>query len=202
MIWGDSLMTEQTLFQESDGGSNPTSPLQLNFNVINPKVASELNKKWHSRLPEIHWSNIVRNKYQICFGALYNSNYFAVAIWSSPVARAFDYHQVLELRRLAISNECPKNTATRMLGFMQRYIKKHMPQITLLISYQDTDVHNGTIYKAANWIPAAKTKYGAWNISRDRNKSQSTADKIRWEYRLKEQREIKIKINNKQLDLL
>ena len=26
-----------------------------------------------------------------------------------------------------------------------------MPEVPLLISYQDTDVHTGTIYKAAGW---------------------------------------------------
>lgn len=202
MTWGDSSMLEQALFQESNGGSNPTSPLQIKFLVIKPQLACQLNQKWHSRLPEIHWSNVVRNKYQICFAGIFESQYVCSAIWSSPVARSYDHNQVLELRRLAISNMCPKNTATRMLGFMQRYIKKNMPQISLLISYQDTEVHTGTIYKAANWTPVMRTKYKAWNVSRERNKSQSTADKIRWEYVIKDSYEIQKASKNIQLDLI
>ena len=183
--WGDGVMQTQLAYQSVDDSANLISPLQLKFVVIKPQVACSLNAKWHSRLPDIHWSNVVRNKYEISFGAIYAQEYVASAIWSSPVARSFDYRQVLELRRLAISDVCPKNTATRMLGFMQRYIRKQMPQISLLISYQDTEVHSGTIYKASNWSAVHKIKYKAWNLSRDRNNAQSEADKIRWELRLR-----------------
>lgn len=178
-------MQTELAYKTLDDKSDLISPTQLKFVVIKPQVACALNAKWHSRLPDIHWSNVVRNTYEICFGAVYAQEYVASAIWSSPVARSFDYRQVLELRRLAISNACPKNTATRMLGFMQRYIMKHMPQISLLISYQDTEVHSGTIYKAANWSAVHKTKYKSWNLSRNRSDAQSEADKIRWELRLR-----------------
>ena len=174
---------------------------QLQFVVIPPQLACNLNANWHSRLPDIHFSNVVRNKYQICFGAMHDDEYVASAIWSSPVARSFDDRQVLELRRLAVSNACPKNSATKMLGFMQRYIRKHLPQISLLISYQDTEVHTGTIYKASNWISAHKTKYKAWDVSRERSAAQSKADKIRWELRIKPDIDLPVKVKYKQIGL-
>ena len=68
---------------------------------------------------------------------------------------------------------------------MIKNIQKKLPRITRLISYQDTDVHTGTIYKAANWKNMSTVKYRTWDESRERNESQSTADKIRWEYLLK-----------------
>ena len=185
MTWGDSSMLEQALFQESDGGSNPTSPLQLQFVVIKPQLASQLNEKWHSRLPIIPWSNIVRNRNYICFGITFENRFIGSAIWSSPVSRFFDFDQVLELRRMALSEDCPKNTATRFISYMVKYIKKSLPEIALLISYQDTEVHAGTIYKAANWTPSGKTKFVSWSKSRQRNVDQSTASKIRWEYQIK-----------------
>jgi hypothetical protein len=170
---------------------------------VKAKLACRLNKKWHSRLPEIHWSNVVRNKHEICFAGIFQSNYICSAIWSSPVARKIDDSQVLELRRMAISDKCPKNTATRMLGFMQRYIKKNMPQITLLISYQDMDVHKGTIYKAANWTPVDVTKGSAgWSSSRLRNIEQSISNKVKWEYRLSPEIVKVTKIKNNQLEML
>ena len=203
MTWGDSSMLEQALFQESDGGSNPTSPLQLKFVVVKAKLACSLNKKWHSRLPEIHWSNVVRNKHEICFAGIFESNYICSAIWSSPVARKIDDSQVLELRRMALSDKCPKNTATRMLGFMQRFIKKNMPQITLLISYQDADVHKGTIYKAANWTPVNVTQgFSGWSNSRFRNVEQSISNKVKWEYRLSPELVKVLKVKNNQLEML
>jgi len=92
---------------------------------------------------------------------------------------------MLELRRLAISPEAPRNTATRMLSFMRKHIVAMFPDIALLISYQDTEVHLGTIYKADNWDRVHESPGVAWNTEkRERNVEQSLAPKIRWEYRL------------------
>lgn len=175
-------MLNMNLFRQ---GLFPTSPRQMEVVKIKPQLASELNKTWHSRLPEIHWSNIVRNRNYICYGAMFDWRYFAVSIWSSPVNRSFDMDTVLELRRMAISPEAPKFTATWMLGKMVKLLRTALPGIERLISYQDTEVHTGTIYKAGNWQAVSVTKFRAWDKSRVRNGSQSTADKIRWEYQLK-----------------
>jgi hypothetical protein len=72
-----------------------------------------------------------------------------------------------------------------MIGIMRRIIAKEMPHITILISYQDTDVHVGTIYRASGWTAVAQNKGTSWtNDTRQRNQEQSLADKVRWEYRL------------------
>lgn len=170
------------LFRE---GKFPQSPTEMSVVTINPQIASKLNKLWHSRLPSIPWSNITRNRNYICYGAMYDWRYFAAAIWSSPVNQYFDFDTVLELRRFAIGPKAPKYTASWMLGKMAKRIKKHFPKMERLISYQDTDVHSGTIYKAANWFEADRTEYRPWDESRDRNTSQSTADKVRWEYHIR-----------------
>jgi hypothetical protein len=173
------------------------SPRELEYEVIKAKLACELNDKWHSRLPYIHWSNVVRNTAYVCFGAKVRGTeigengegYVAVGIWSSPVAQnRFKYgKQMLELRRMAVSDGCPKNTATHMLRFMRQWIKHNKPTIAMLISYQDTEVHVGTIYKADNWIEVARSEGLAWNTEkRKRNKEQSLAPKIRWEYKLRD----------------
>lgn len=171
-----------------------SSPKELVYEVIKAKLACELNDKWHSRLPYIHWSNVVRNTAYVCFGARdgVDGEFVAVGIWSSPVAQnRFKYgKQMLELRRMAISDGCPKNTATHMLRFMRNWIRVNKQDIAMLISYQDTEVHLGTIYKADNWVEASLSSGLAWNTEkRPRNKEQSLAPKIRWEYKLKEFKE-------------
>ncbi len=150
---GDSVEVTRSLFQEGDGGAIPTSPLQLEIETIKAQFACELNEKWHSRLPKIHWSNVVHNTHYICFGAKYDYRWYAVGIWSSPVEqnRFRDGKKMLELRIMAICEASPQNTATRMIAVMVSLIKKKFPEITRLISYQDTEVHRGTIYKASNW---------------------------------------------------
>ena len=184
MICGDSSIAEQPTLQLEDGGAIPTSPLHLQIERIDVHTACRLNEKWHSRLPQIHWSNVVRNKHYACFGARFDGCLHAIAIWSSPVAanRLKDGQQLLELRRFAIAETAPKNTATRMLAIMTKLIRQDYPDLVRLISYQDTEVHLGTIYKAAGWKLATVNEGQSWtNTNRKRNKEQSIAAKARWE---------------------
>jgi len=147
-----------------------------------------LNSVWHSRLPIIEWSNVVRNRHSICFGARFNGDLYAIAIWSSPVAanRMKNGRQSLELRRFAISPNAPKNTASRMLSVMRNLIKHQMPDVTWFVSYQDTEVHTGTIYKASGWNLVGESLGVSWsNKDRVRNKEQSLASKARWELQIR-----------------
>ena len=149
------------------------------------QVACMLNELWHSRLPQIHWSNVVRNTHYVCYVIKNKDVLIGVGIWSSPVAqnRMKDGKAVLELRRLAIANTAPQNTATKSISMMIKKIKEKFPDIRKLVSYQDVDVHSGTIYKAGNWTLAGQTQLLDWSTStRKRNKLQSDSNKIRWEY--------------------
>lgn len=182
---GDSIINNAPLFQSEDGGAIPTSPLQLQISQCNVHLACGLNELWHSRFPKIDWSNVVRNKRYICFVAEYCFLNYATAIWSSPIAgnRLKDSYKILELRRLAISKDAPKNTASRMLSIMIKIIRKSFPEITRFISYQDTDVHLGTIYKASGWKASTLGKFQSWtNNHRIRGIEQSKSAKVRWEY--------------------
>ena len=153
------------------------------------QIACMLNELWHSRLPKIHWSNVVRNTHYICYVFKYKQAVIGVAIWSSPVAqnRMKNGKRILELRRMALSNVCPKNTATYTIGRMVKDIKIRFPEITKLVSYQDTSVHLGTIYKASNWRVGGQVEFMDWTTgTRKRRKIQSDSSKIRWEYSLSE----------------
>lgn len=168
-----------------EGKSPPSSPKMLTVKPVNVHTACELNKTWHSRMPLIHWSNVVRNQNYVCYIAEYDYVAYAVAIWSSPVAanRIKNGDKCLELRRLAISGDAPRYTATRMISKMVKDIKNRLKHIHKLISYQDTAVHSGTIYKAAGWHVGGENKGLSWSTEkRQRNKEQSLARKIRWEF--------------------
>ena len=180
----DDVRDSMPLFRSGRGGLTPTSTHQLIFLKCNVHRACELNEIWHSRFPKIDWSNVVRNKDYICFVAESDAIAYACAIWSSPIARNIEGN-FLELRRMAIADDAPINTGSRMLGYMRRYIKKNLPHILKLISYQDSETHKGTIYKASGWSAVCKSTGHSWSCkSRKRNEEQSTADKIRWEIEL------------------
>jgi len=174
-------MIERTLFSDD---LYPQRAVDFILSRISIPHACRLNHKWHSVLPRIPESNVYRNRYAACYGLEYDATIWAVAIWTSPVNQYFDISKTLELRRMAVTSYCPKNTPTRFLRLMRTDIKLRFPTITTLISYQDTRAHHGTIYKADNWRNGGCTPYRPWNKVRNRNASQSTADKIRWEYDL------------------
>jgi hypothetical protein len=181
---GVSLKVEQPVIQLEDSSAILTTPLQLQVFEIKAITASKLNQQWHSRLPVIHWSNIVRNTHYVCYGIYFKGNAVGVAIWSSPVAqnRFKNGKEILELRRLALSDKCPKNTASRVLSIMVKLIRNKFPDIKRLISYQDLDVHKGTIYKASGWVVKSENEFIDWNSDkRKRNKSQAVGRKVRWE---------------------
>lgn len=164
------------------------SPKLFSMRIIGAPAACKLNAEWHSRFPIIKWGNVVRNVHYVCYTADFNHVPYAVAIWSTPIAanRLKDGNKLLELRRMAICEYAPKNTATWMLAQMKKDIKQRFPDVIRLISYQDSEAHFGTIYKAANWQPVSTSTKGMdWKqTGRERNEAQSTAEKIRWEMNL------------------
>ena len=184
MTCGESIRVMHPLFQVDQGGSIPTSPLLMRVEEIAFEHARELNKLWHSRLPRMG-TGAIQNMPFLCFAADFKGLAYAVAIWSNPVARLLPQNKWLELRRLAICPDAPKNTASWMLGVMVRLIRKKRPEVENLISYQDLEVHAGTIYKAAGWVATTVTDWSKWDTpARSRPKAQSEANKQRWERRL------------------
>lgn len=187
---GDVARVAYPLFQEEDGGSNPTSPLHardLTFNLIDKSQAVRLNRLWHSRLPKVQ-----EGPWQYAFCATFGKVIYAVALWHNPSARMLPHHW-LELRRMAIAPDAPKYTASRFLQWMVRYFRKTCPNREKCISYQDPAVHHGTIYKASGWTIGYISK----PITRDRSKNRvgtnrkyrsnlngnevAASPKIRWE---------------------
>jgi hypothetical protein len=136
---------------------------------------------WHSRLPRLG-TGFVRNQPFLCYAATHSGLIYAVAIWSNPVARNLPQQAWLELRRLAVAPDAPRNTPSRMLAVMARLVRRDRPSAARLISYQDAEVHTGGIYRAAGWTAANLSAGDEWDRpSRPRPAAQSSAPKVRWE---------------------
>jgi hypothetical protein len=189
---GDDVRLACPLFQGERGGCRPTSPLQLRLVRITFETARQLNRLWHSRLPRLG-TGAITNQPFLCYAAEFDDLYYAVAIWSNPVARNLPQKTWLELRRLAISPDAPRNMASRMLRIMALLIARHRPEVERLVSYQDTEVHTGCIYRAAGWEKTLLSGGGEWDRPNSRNqcgtprtrpKAQSAASKQRWEFDL------------------
>lgn len=176
------------LFQAGEGGSIPTSALDLRVHRIPTPLAAELNGIWHSRLPIYDTGFCLCSR--ACFGAEHQGVWYAAAIWSNPVAAALPQREWLELRRFAIADDAPKNTASRMLSVMVRFIRRDLPEVQTLCSYQDVEAHAGTIYKAAGWRADASHAGGSWSRPNAKNLNGkprtrpdlngATGPKVRW----------------------
>ena len=175
------------LFQQECGGSIPTSPLQLKIYKITLDRAKQLNYLWHSRLPNFGTGYLDATR--INYGAFYNGICYAIAIWGMPGSPSLPYNTWLELKRLAIATDAPKYTSSYMIVKMTKFIKKLFPNVVMLISYQDTEVHTGTIYKASGWNIGRYHK-GAKRIRAnergiiDNIDKTSLVPKIRWQKEL------------------
>ena len=176
------------LFQEAGGGSIPTSALSLVFDRCGYELFKQLNKKWHSQLPLIGAS-----RGRVFYSAEFCGVVYAVSMWSNPVARMLPQLEWLELRRFAIAPDAPRNTASRMLSWMKKDIKKRFPDVVKLISYQDIEVHTGGIYKASGWKEAkgykpSSTGGKGW-ASRNRigQTGQPLKQRMRWELLIREE---------------
>lgn len=150
--------------------------------------AVELVAAWHSRLPRCQMG-----PWQYAFRAHIDGHVYAVALWNNPSARTLPGHW-LELRRMACSPDAPRNTASRFLAKMVDHFRAEAVDRERCISYQDTAVHHGTIYKAAGWVAAYTSKPRVRDRSKPRvgtkhrlyrsnlnGKAPDASAKVRWE---------------------
>ena len=165
-----------------DGGETLLSVKDLTLWDIGVDLAMELNDKWHSVLPDTNKGNMLRNKHKAFYAFEFDGRFYAVGMWTDPVAANRLSFTAIELRRLAIADDAPKNTATRMLKLMREDLKKKFPHINKAISYQATEHHRGTIYKADNWIVGATSKHVDWHKKKGVKKAQTNSPKVRWEH--------------------
>ena len=172
------------LFHAGGGGSTPTSALQLRFQPTSVDFAARMNARWHSVLPYFAVQQAKGGgQYGAAYIALHDGACYAAAIWSSPPAlnrMTADPDAIIELRRLAICADAPKNTASRMLAWMVRNLRQRHPALSRFISYQAKDHHTGTIYRAAGWIATAVTEFQPW-LHHGGSPTQTSSEKVRWE---------------------
>jgi hypothetical protein len=177
----DGARLARPLFQAGDGGSRPTSALHLWLDRVTLNVARPLNQLWHSTLPR-YGRGFIKNQSDLCYAAEHEGRYYAVAILSNPVARNLPQDTWLELRRLAVAPDAPRNTASRILRIVALLVRRDRPAIVRLVSYHAVGVHTGAIYRAAGWTPTKQRRGSEWSCgSRPRPGAQCKADKQRWE---------------------
>jgi hypothetical protein len=147
----------------ADASDSHVRARHLLFEPCPKPHAVEMVRLWHSRLP-----NTQRGPWTHAFRGHCQDKTYVVALWNNCSARTLP-QSWRELRRMACAPDAPRNTASRFLGWMARWFTDNEPSVDRLISYQDTAVHKGTIYKAAGWV------IGSEGVKRLRDRSKARA---------------------------
>lgn len=81
-----------------------------------------------------------------------------IALFGYPVGKMSN--RITELKRFCLSEDCPKNTASWFMSKCMKHLKLDKT-IDTVISYADpTQGHQGTIYKASNFVYSGKQVQG------------------------------------------
>lgn len=148
---GDSSSVEYQLPAE-DGGSRPTSPLQLNLQLIPKRVALSCMERWHY----LRGKNFIAS---FSFGVFYNTCLYGCISFGPPSAWETvygifgnkDQGGIFEIKRLALSDLLPKNSESRVISIGIKLLRKSTT-VRAIITYADSAVgHTGTIYRATNF---------------------------------------------------
>jgi hypothetical protein len=118
-------------------------------------------ENWHysknvNGLTYDHCFKLLDKNYKI-IGAIIYGKISMANVWKKYTDKESN---LIELKRLCCIDNTPKNTESFFIGSTLRWLKKNT-DIKTVISYADmTYSHNGTIYKASNFIYNGITKPG------------------------------------------
>jgi len=110
---------------------------------------------------ENHYSRKVVPNSQIHLGAFLHGRCLGVMQFGPSmdrnrmclVVRGTKPREMLELNRMAFSDELPRNSESRCLGFALRLIAKTYPTIKWVVSFADAcQCGDGAIYRACNFV--------------------------------------------------
>lgn len=140
----------------TDGGSIPTSPLQISATefIIKSCNLSDIRAFVETH----HYSHSLNGvKISFCFSVMHKDQLVGAVVYGALSTTAWKKFsnlekKVLELRRLVLLDNLGRNSESRVVGYTLRQIKKHSPEIEVVVSYADPlHGHSGTIYKASNF---------------------------------------------------
>ena len=154
---GDSIMAMQPLFQEEDDSSTLISPLHLHLKLIPLQLAYKLYAKWHYLGGTAFVSSVN-------FGVLANHEWHGAISYGPPNATDLAPYwdrttqaSWWELKRLALSPACQKNSESRVIAVSIKLLRK-MERVQGIVTYADTQQqHTGGIYKATGFMSLGMT---------------------------------------------
>lgn len=100
-----------------------------------------------------HYSETYRSMKQVhIFNLIHKSGKLhGICVYGQPISRHENEAKTIELRKLCLIDETPKNTESFFIAKTIKWLKKNTDYFKV-ISYSDPNIgHEGTIYKASNF---------------------------------------------------
>ena len=184
-ICGDSTLVVRPV-QPEEGGSFPTSPLQLRVRPITLRAANDFVQAHHR-----HNGRTARDGGKFALGCDLGSVLIGVAIVGNPLSATYmdkgTYGHVAEVLRTCTDTSAPKGAVSFLYGVCTRVCREM--GFDRLISYTLQD-ESGASLKGAGWRNTAATKPVApgWrkndHLAREYQEVMGFA-KFRWEIQLR-----------------
>lgn len=108
-----------------------------------------------------HYSGTTVEYSHLHLGVYYKGSMVGALQYGDPVhrekivglVRGTGWNEVMELNRMALTDEAPKNSASRSLSVSIKMFERHAPHVKWIISYADaSQCGDGSIYRAANFV--------------------------------------------------
>lgn len=108
-----------------------------------------------------HYSGKVTQNSQLHLGVFLNDRLHGVMQFGPSLDKrkiqglvsGTQWHEFLELNRMAFDDVLPRNSESRALSVAWRLLRKHAPQVKWVVSFADgTQCGDGTIYRAAGFV--------------------------------------------------
>jgi len=125
--------------------------------LIKPVDASRGNEF----IKQHHYSGKVVTNSQLHLGVFYHGGLEGVLQFGPPMVReqmlglveGTGWNEMMELNRMAFTEELPENSGSRCLSIAFKLFKKHAPHVKWVVSFADaTQCGDGAVYRAANFI--------------------------------------------------
>tara|TARA_R100001015_G_C4463671_1_gene49694 strand:- start:67 stop:525 length:459 start_codon:yes stop_codon:yes gene_type:complete len=152
--------------------------MQFSVKPMTLKMVNEFVKQNHR-----HNKKVTGHRFSI--GAEYDSKLVGVAICGRPVARKLDTDDTLEITRLCVIENAPKNLCS--------FLYARCCQIWRLMGGKKVitytlETEKGASLRASNFKHVSTTKYGnniGWHTRKGRvRQNTEKINKLRWEYQL------------------
>jgi len=120
---------------------------------IDRKTANEF-------IREHHYSGTTLEYSHLHLGVYYHGSLEGVLQFGDPVHRekaiglvdGTEWNEMMELNRMALTNNLPDNSASRCLSISIKMFEKHAPHVKWILSYADaSQCGDGAVYRASNF---------------------------------------------------